>query len=359
MLEAYSPTGEEENLAGVLVDAMESAGFDVEIDSVGNVIGVIKGEDPIVLLCGHMDTVPPELPVSLDEKYIYGRGAVDAKGPLTALLSAASQLKSEGYPGTLMVAGVVDEEGGNAGVKELIKDDRKADFAVFGEPTNVDSITIGYKGSLLTEIKCETEPGHSSAPWLFDNAIEKTYNLWEKLRELRMPQEKPDSHFHSLTPCLLHLDGRNIGSVVPYSCTMRIGFRIPPEISVKDLEEAITSEVTNFKEDNPSIKISFDTIDSVESYQADKRSPLVKAFTHAIWNKKRSKVKLVNKTGAGDMNYYGPGMGVPVITYGPGDAHLDHTRYEKLSFEDLFASIEIIKEAIKNLKKFSDKKMYE
>jgi LysW-gamma-L-lysine carboxypeptidase len=59
------------------------------------------------------------------------------------------------------------------------------------------------------------------------------------------------------------------------------------------------------------------------------------------------------------MNYYGPGMGIPVITFGPGDAHLDHTRYEKLSFEDLFASIEIIKEAIKNLKKFSDKNMYE
>ena len=356
MVEVYSPTGSEGRVATLIADELEQAGFCVEIDLAGNVVGTLDGEDPSLLLCGHMDTVTPELPVSMDDKYIYGRGAVDAKGPLTALISAAIQLHEEGYQGSLTVAGVVDEEGGNEGIKQLIKDDRRADYAVFGEPTNVDTITVGYKGSLLIVTKCETEPGHSSAPWLFDNAIEKSYELWTRLKDIRMQQGSKKSHFNSITPCLLHIDGRNIGSVIPSQCEMRVGFRIPPGISVEQLEECIGLKVRDFKQNNASIKISEKTLDSVEPYLADKRSSLVKAFTRSIWKEKGVQVRLLNKTGSGDMNYYGPQMGVPVITYGPGDAHLDHTKYERLSLEDLLHSIVIIKQAIKNLRDLAENK---
>lgn len=355
MVETYSPTGQEEKLAQILADELEKGGFTVEIDSVGNVIGVIEGERPRVLLCGHMDTVPPELPVVLDKDYIYGRGAVDAKGPLAALIAAATQLHDEGYTGALLVTGVVDEEGENAGVKQLIRDNRRADFAIFGEPTNVDTVTVGYKGSLLIEVKCETETGHSSAPWLFNNAIEKSYALWENLRDIRMPQEDVTSSFHSLTPCLLYMDARTVGSVVPPLCVTRIGFRVPPSIRVKRLEEEINRKVEDYRQNNPGVVVSVTTIDSVEPYLADRRSPLVKALSRAIWRHRRSQVGLINKTGTGDMNYYGPETGVPVITYGPGDSHLDHTNHEKLSIDDFHSSIKIIKEAIKDIKKHWDK----
>ena len=121
MVETYSPTGGEEPLASLLAEEMKGLGFKVERDTVGNVIGSFEGGRPKVLLCGHMDTVPPELPVKLENGFLYGRGSVDAKAPLASMICAAAQLIEEGYEGGLVVAGVVDEEGRNIGIDHIIK----------------------------------------------------------------------------------------------------------------------------------------------------------------------------------------------------------------------------------------------
>ena len=346
-VETYSPTGREETLASLLAKEMERLGFRVTRDAVGNVIGVIDGGPPRVLLCGHMDTVPPELPVKVDDEYVYGRGAADAKAPLAAMVVAASQLRDEGYSGTLVVASVVEEEGRNTGVKQLIEDRVNVDYAVFGEPTNVDTITIGYKGGLLVQVSCETETGHSSAPWQFDNAIEKAYEVWGILRDISFPQENRDSMFNSLTPCLLGIHGGEKGSVVPSRCVVRVGFRIPPVLSVAQLQEAVCAKVDEYGARNPTVRLMVETLDSTEPYVADRRSPLVNAFARAIWKVKGTQAKIVYKTGTGDMNHYGPEMGVPVVTYGPGDSHLDHTPHEKVSIRDYQNSIEVLKEALR------------
>ena len=77
MVETYSPTGREEPLASLLVEEMKGLGFEVERDAVGNVIGTFEGGRPKVLLCGHMDTVPPQLPVKKEDGILYGRGTVE------------------------------------------------------------------------------------------------------------------------------------------------------------------------------------------------------------------------------------------------------------------------------------------
>jgi LysW-gamma-L-lysine carboxypeptidase len=347
VIETYSPTGHEEALVNLLNLEMKKLGFEVERDYAGNLIGKIDGENPTILLCGHLDTVPPELPVKIDESYIYGRGAVDAKAPLIALLVAASQLRDEGYSGKLIVACVVDEEGYNKGIKQLIKDRVKADYAVFGEPTNVDTITIGYKGGISVVVTCETETGHSSAPWLFENAIEKAYEIWELLKDIKFPQEDPNSIFNSLTPCLLGIQGGEKGSVVPPYCMIRVSFRIPPSLSVNQLQEVINTRIHEYMLQNPKVKIKIKTIDSTEPYLVDKKSFLVKAFARSIWKIRKTRAKLMNKTGTGDMNHYGPEMDIPVITYGPGNSHLDHTPHEKVSIKDFLDSIEVIKESLR------------
>jgi LysW-gamma-L-lysine carboxypeptidase len=348
-VEAYSPTGHEENLASLLAQEMRVLGFTVSRDAVGNVIGVIEGGRPRILLCGHMDTVPPELPVKVDDEYICGRGAVDAKAPLTAMIVAASQLHEEGYKGSLVVAGVVDEEGRNVGVKSLISEGVGADYAVFGEPTNVDTVTVGYKGGILVQVSCETETGHSSAPWQFDNAIEKAYEIWKLLRDISFPREDRESMFNSITPCLLGIQGGEKGSVVPSRCVIRVGFRIPPAISVKELQEAVLAKVDAYGAANPSVRVTVETLDSTEPYVVDRKSPLVNAFARAIWKVRGAQAKLINKTGTGDMNHYGPEMGVPVVTYGPGDSHLDHTPHEKVSMRDYMDSVEVLKEALRTI----------
>ena len=81
LLGIYSPSGKEEDIGNFLADEMTKLGLQVGKDNVGNVIGNIGEGTPVILLCGHMDTVAGHVPLRVEEGKIFARGAVDAKGP--------------------------------------------------------------------------------------------------------------------------------------------------------------------------------------------------------------------------------------------------------------------------------------
>jgi LysW-gamma-L-lysine carboxypeptidase len=118
MLEIYSPSGKEQELALFLKDELTNLGFrNVRLDKVGNLYGEIGSGSPIILFCGHMDTVPGQIPVRHEGGKIYGRGAVDAKSSLAAMISASCDLGLRGAEGKVIVAGVVDEERNARGIR--------------------------------------------------------------------------------------------------------------------------------------------------------------------------------------------------------------------------------------------------
>jgi LysW-gamma-L-lysine carboxypeptidase len=90
---------------------MQKLGFEVGIDAIGNVIGVVGEGEPVILLCGHMDTVAGHMPLRVEEGKIFARGAVDAKGPLAAMIMATHEVsKDPNFRGKILVASVVEEE---------------------------------------------------------------------------------------------------------------------------------------------------------------------------------------------------------------------------------------------------------
>ena len=105
-----------------MANEMSQMGYSVRRDSVGNIIGTIGQGRPRVLLCGYMDTVAVMIPVKVEKGVLHGRGSVDAKAPLASMIVSASSAAQD-FKGTLIVAGVIDEEGQNRGIRNLIKDD--------------------------------------------------------------------------------------------------------------------------------------------------------------------------------------------------------------------------------------------
>ena len=349
MVEIYSPTDSEAPLSEFLKSELEARGFKVTTDKAGNVFGGVGEGSPHILLCGHMDVVPPELPVKHKDGLLYGRGTADAKGPLASMIEAATRLLEEGLDFRVTVGGLIDEEGDNDGSKQLVVDGIDADYAVFGEPTNVDTITIGYKGGLMVEVKCTSESGHSSASWMFENCIEKAMEVWSRIAALSMPQENPDSRFFSLSKNLRYIEGGRRASVTAGSCTIQVGIRIPPGITVEELKAEITRTVDAYKSENPNLGLELLYLDWSEPYLVDRKSILVKALSRAIYRTRGRPATLMYKTGTGDMNIYGPASGIPVVTYGPGDSHLDHTPREHISIDDYLAGITVLKEALRQL----------
>ncbi|MGB9880414.1 MAG: M20/M25/M40 family metallo-hydrolase, partial [Anaerolineae bacterium] len=180
LLEIYSPSGQESPLAHYLVDRMQRLGFTASIDPMGNVIGQLQGENStsLLVLLGHMDTVPGFIPIRLEDGRLYGRGAVDAKGALATFIIAAARAASSLRNTDIVVIGAVEEEADSKGARYIV-DKLKPDYAIIGEPSGWDSITLGYKGSLHLDYRLSRPAKHNAADGPL--ATEEAISFWNRL----------------------------------------------------------------------------------------------------------------------------------------------------------------------------------
>jgi LysW-gamma-L-lysine carboxypeptidase len=351
LLNIYSPTGCESNLGRYLEESMNTLGFNVSVDEIGNVIGETGNEKQEILLCGHMDTVPGEIPVSRDDFHLYGRGAVDAKGSLAAMIVAANKAVQEGCEAKIKVACLVDEEGKSRGAQNLIKTIPQPDYVVIGEPSGTNNIIIGYKGCLKITYTISSMPAHSASPRLSNNAIEAAIELWNNIKNKLIKDTNNDSYFHSISGCLTKINGGGEFNITPSHCIMETDIRIPPEVEYMKVYTEIEKLAAEQIKGKTDLTIRIEKKGSLNAILNAKDSPLVAAFSIAIRRLRGVKPILLKKTGSSDMNVLVQKWKIPMIAYGPGDSKLDHTPNEKIDIREYLASIDIYKEAIKWLAK--------
>ena len=359
LLGIYSPSGKEGDAGNFLESEMKKMGFDVGIDAIGNVIGVVGEGDPVIFLCGHMDTVAGHLPLRIDEGKIFARGAVDAKGPLAAMIIAADAAgKEPRFKGKILVAAVVEEEATSRGVKHLITQGITANYAIFGEPSGVENVTIGYKGQIQLRIVIKTETGHASTPWLYDNSLEKAIELWEQIKNASSyPSLDPSaSPYNAVTACLVKLVGGRATSVVPFEAEMNLDIRVPIQFSTSQVFEQIQKIINKYQTANQKVILKATVLDTVEPFEVNKASPLVHVLSSSVRKVLNKPAMLLHKTGTGDMNILGKAMNLPIVTYGPGDSHLDHTLDEHIKINEYLNAIEVYKETILRLSELYNNK---
>jgi LysW-gamma-L-lysine carboxypeptidase len=361
MVKIYSPSGKEKKISLFLADELKKLGFSVHRDEVGNVIGQIGEGSPVVLLCGHMDTVEGKIPVKMKDGRLYGRGTVDAKGPLAAMIVAASNFVKIGFEGKILVVGVVDEEKGGTGIQHFVKEGIQPDYAIFGEPSGLEKVVFGYKGILTVKVTVETPSGHSAAPWLFDNAIEKAIEFWKQINKLHLREEKLKSRFYSITSCLTGIKGGNSSaSFIPSYCEILVQLRIPPQLTPEQVFDEVKRKIDRYKATNPKVTVKVESVDVAKAFEADRRSVVVRALAWGIRKTTLNYASFSRKTGTGDMNVLGNELQIPVVTYGPGDSRLDHTPNEHINIEEYLDSIEVLKKTLTKLpelvKKFKARK---
>jgi len=344
-LKIYSPTTEESELASFLGDAMDSLGYSkVRIDKAGNVLGEVGRGSLRLLLCGHMDTVPGRLPVRKTREYIYGRGAADAKSPLCALLVAGANAADSGIRVTF--AGATQEEGEGAGINQLMRNGAKFDYAVFGEPSGADRITVGYRGRVSLHVVVKTQGGHAGSPWAQRSAFDEFNMMLTRLRQYERLREVQGDHFRSLSisPTLVQAGGYH--NVIPSLCEATLDLRLPPSVpSSKALDE-----IRTLAEDaGDGVQIKVTPGEPTEAYEAETSSGLVHAFQRAILLRLKTRPKLIRKTGTGDMNTFAQRNRAECVTYGPGLSRTSHTDGEAVQIRDYMDSIEVLKESIRQL----------
>jgi len=334
LLEHYSPTLHEETAVGFMQSWMQEQGFLVTVDQAGSVIGSL-GEGPReILLLGHIDTVPGIIPVHLEEDKLFGRGSVDAKGPLACFTIAA--LLCGAMPGwKINVIGAVGEEGDSRGAK-LVRDNFNPDICIIGEPSGWDHVTLAYKGSAWFEYTVRRTIGHTAGRAV--SASEAAIQFWNlfqsKVNQFNSGRARA---FDQLTASLRKISSSSDDFID--QANLCFNLRLPPDLNASQADEFITDA-----RGDGSIRL----LESIDCYRADKNTVLVRAMLAAIRKENGSPGFLV-KTGTSDMNIVGPIWNKPILAYGPGDSSLDHTPEEHIEISEYLKSIQVLSHALKLL----------
>jgi LysW-gamma-L-lysine carboxypeptidase len=320
-----------------LVDRMGERGFRASVDEAGNAVGEI-GDGPVhVVLLGHIDTVPGEIPVRVEDGELVGRGAVDAKGPLAAFVAAAS----EPVPGVrVTVVGAVEEESPTSKGARYRATLAAPDWCVIGEPSGWDGVTVGYKGRLVLGISLEREARHGASPG--PTVAEEALALWARLRDVAVTRTADARPFGRLDR---RLEGMRAaaGDGLVERAELRVGYRVPPGITIDELEEAARGIADTHDGD---ATVTVERVASAEPARAARTTPVASAFARAIVGIGGA-ATFKEKTGTSDMNVLLPAWNCPMVAYGPGDARYDHTPIERLALADYARSIAVLKDVLR------------
>jgi acetylornithine deacetylase/succinyl-diaminopimelate desuccinylase-like protein len=203
---------------------------------------------PATLFESHMDTVPADdwpdraFTPRLDGDTLYGRGACDDKGPLTAMVLAALDLLESGTvpPQPVLFLAAGDEEYAQTGIKRFVAGGERIARGVFGEPTELVPI-IQHKGTVRWDITTRGRSAHTARPELGRSAILDMLRVIERLgehqRELQERHTNPRMTGPTLT--VTRIQGGRTRNAVPDECTVALDFRILPGMEAAAAREEV------------------------------------------------------------------------------------------------------------------------
>lgn len=302
-----------------------------------------------VLFEVHQDTVPvvgmtidPFTAVERDGR-IYGRGACDNKGPMTAMMLAVRQLVRDqpADAAAVTLALTVDEEFGFTGVRKLVEQGIDVDEAIVAEPTDLD-IVVAHKGAARWEITAHGKACHSSSPWDGDNAVYRMAALVSAFEEYaaEIAARPPHPLVGPPTASLGRIVGGLSVNTVPDRCVVQVERRLLPG---EDADRARQ-----------------ELIDSIER-QKRLRAPAIEQ--HPMWHASRPlsdeyNRPLAQRLGASIRRFrsghqckgvpFGTdasvlsGAGIPSVVFGPGSIAQAHTVDEWVSLAEVVTASHVL-----------------
>jgi len=300
-----------------------------------NLHAFLGTDGPLLLLNSHTDTVPagenwtrPPWEADLEEGRIYGRGANDAKGCLTAMILGAARAFSGRAPrGRVCVAATCEEEVSGQGLEKLIADIPRPDAAVIGEPTELQP-AVAQKGLIVLEILAKGRAAH--AAWGGGvNAIEAAAKDVASLAGFEFERSHPALGKPSL--CVTQIQGGTRHNVIPDLCKLVVDIRTTPDYSVEDIIANVKDKVRG------EVTVRSKRLHAVST---DPSHPIVQAAL---------------KASPGSKPYGSPTLsdwvylkGIPTVKVGPGDSRRSHTPDEYIEVAELEAGVAFYERLIRN-----------
>ncbi len=346
---SVSRTDGEVEIARFIANYFIDNGIPVEWQEVdgrrANLVAEIQGalgEGPVLLFNGHMDTVPvgsgwtyPPLGGEIVHNRLYGRGACDMKGALAAMMYAAKMvaLFAHSLYGKLKIVFVVDEEEGNAGIKEWMKMHHArqefVDYAIVGEPTGLN-ISLGHRGVAAYRIEVRGRSCHAAVAERGLNAVyyaSLIVELLEKKRKELLKFEDPDLGAPALS--VGKIAGGVSPNVVPETCILEVDVRTLPSFSLGEMERVLqeTVEAVRVREGIPFEYTITQCIPHLPPAKVSKDTELVGLLSRSIADIP-GEVPMFAPFPASCEASFLVEAGIPTLIFGPGRIEEAHSANE-------------------------------
>lgn len=259
LIECPSITPHDSNCQHIINKQLSAAGFICEpmhFGKVDNLWARYGDQAPVLVFAGHTDVVPtgpesewttPPFQASVRNGFLYGRGAVDMKGGLAAMIKAATTFVRENpsFPGSIAFLITSDEEGpaidGTRRVIEVLQGrGEKLDYCIVGEPsTNVqigDQIRIGRRGSLHGRLVAHGKQGHIAFPDLAQNPIHACLLALHEVARTEWDMGNRDFPPTSFQISNIH-SGTGAANVIPGHLECLFNFRFSTAVTHDELSE--------------------------------------------------------------------------------------------------------------------------
>ena len=281
---------------------------------------------PTILLNSHHDTVKPNTSWTLNpfqplikEERLYGLGSNDAGGPLVSLIAAFlyfNNQKNLNY-NFILAATAEEENAGKNGVRSILADLEKIDFAIVGEPTEMQ-MAVAEKGLMVLDCIAKGKAGHA-ARIVGENAISKAIKDIEWIHSYQFPK---NSEF--LGPVKMTCTIINAGTqhnVIPDTCKFTVDVRTTDAYTNEETLEIIRQHIQS--EVSPrSTHLGASGI--------DKNHLLVQTA-------KKLKIKTFGSATSSDMAL----LKIPAVKIGPGKSERSHTADEFIFVKEIEEGIKI------------------
>jgi putative selenium metabolism hydrolase len=353
-------SGQEEEIAGVLVRCLEESGIKPFIDKAGNVVAEytedrqnpVPGMKKSLAFNVHLDTVPPGPASSwkhhpfggiTENGRVFGRGASDTKGAWAPIILAMEAVRNCGVrlEGRVMFTAVVMEELGLcAGMRILLEStlrDSLPDYIILGEPTGL-GIALGHKGKTEMEITTHGRACHASAPWEGKNAIYRAGAVIAAMEKMagEIGLESGDPLFGKTSLALTDIGcSPGVRNIIPDACTMAVDCRFPPG----DTVDTVKTRVERYLRSNnidADVRVSEEESKTytglpvkdrklIPAFGLEESHILVREASRAVAETLGQSPSLYRWNFATDGGWSMGKLGIPTIGFSPCEESLAHT----------------------------------
>ena len=291
----------------------------------------------LVVLAGHVDTVPPHgtVPGVRHGDAIVGRGAADMKGGLAVMLETASWLAA--HPGTsdldvgLVFFGREELPITQSALLPLFARcelTRSIDLAIVMEPT-ANAIEVGCLGNLNARITVHGRAAHTARPWLGRNAIQTAIGAFAPIADLAPNDVDVDGFVFREVVSITSIEGGIAGNVVPDLVEATVNFRYAPTRTPDEAEGRLRALLA---------------ADDVELTVIGNAPPAPVAGRHPLVERLRAAGELE----VGPKQAWTPvaefaTIGVDAVNFGPGDPQYAHRDDERVDIEALVRSTGVLR----------------